>query len=539
MEGILYQQLQDNPKENYLVIYIDTESADNENEFWQKLFNALLEEEFVNKLEIYSKNLWEKFTNIKIEKITTSAVNFGEGEVLDYSQPFYEFFKIIKLKGFTLEESKTFLLALANKNEKKKIQNIIKNDSQRIEIIRRLTGGVPRTLVMLFDIFLDEKGDSFEDLLKILDEVTPLYKHRMDDLPAQLQDIVHTIAINWDGIFTKEIALKTRMQSKAISAQLKKYEIVEARTVGKNKIYKIKERFFNIWYLMRFGRKKDRQRVEWLIAFLTSWCTKEELENKAEGLITKLKDGQVKVSHAFHMTEALRHSDLSLKIETDLTKELKTYLKKIDSNFFDEISQTDSEVILKSLDLRNENKIDEAILLLKKSKSSGDMILFYITEFYYDKKDFEKSENYHNKLFKNNNKTLNSFYFSMYLLERNKFAHSYIKIEEFIKKNLNNKNILYITVLLLFLISKKQYLKAKEFLEDKEYNFKEKLKPIWFALMTLMQKEYPNEIKKMGSELEESVSDILKDIKKLEKDNNSQEKQWNTLLYLKKSYPLF
>ena len=39
--------LQDEPKDGYIVVYIDTESADSENEFWQKLFNALLEEEFV------------------------------------------------------------------------------------------------------------------------------------------------------------------------------------------------------------------------------------------------------------------------------------------------------------------------------------------------------------------------------------------------------------------------------------------------------------------------------------------------------------
>ena len=51
------------------------------------------------------------------------------------------------------------------------------------------------------------------------------------------------------------------------------------------------------------------------------------------------------------------------------------------------------------------------------------------------------------------------------------------------------------------LISKKQYNKAKAFLELKEYNLKEKIKPTWYALMHYMQDEYPNEIKKMGSEL--------------------------------------
>ena len=514
-------------------------------------------DELIGKLSIKEQRRFrEILLSSKIFKIIGGSTKMLE-QHYDYSQPFYEFFKIIKLKGFTLEESKTFLLALANKNEKKKIQNIIKNDSQRIEIIRRLTGGVPRTLVMLFDIFLDEKGDSFEDLLKILDEVTPLYKHRMDDLPAQLQDIVHTIAINWDGIFTKEIALKTKMQSKAVAAQLKKlekYEIVEATTVGKNKIYKIKERFFNIWYLMRFGRKKDRQRVEWLIAFLTSWCTKEELANKAEGLITKLKDGQVKVSHAFHMAEALRHSNLSLDIEINLTKELKLYLKSSNSSFYNEISETDNELILQSIGLRDENKTDEAINLLIKSKRNGKQLLFELAESYLENKKFIEAEEIYIKLVDLKDPSENSLFylyvmlnkfndrvksimskifiniaeesyflaFSKALLYKDFFSNSYDRIYEFLNSDQNEKDkALYFSRYLILLISKKQYVKAKEFLEDKEYNFKEKLKPIWFALMTLMQKEYPNEIKKMGSELEESVSDILKEIKELEEDKNN------------------
>ena len=114
--------LQDNPEENYLVLYIDTESADNENEFWQKLFNALLEEEFINKLKIYSNTLWKKFTNIKIEKITMSGVNFGSGEVLDYSEAFE---KMIK----DLDSDKKLLIMLDEFAQT--VENIIKYEDKR------------------------------------------------------------------------------------------------------------------------------------------------------------------------------------------------------------------------------------------------------------------------------------------------------------------------------------------------------------------------------------------------------------------------
>ena len=49
--------LLDNP-EDKVVLYIDTESANkNENEFWKKLFNKLMNEEFINTLQNRVKNL--------------------------------------------------------------------------------------------------------------------------------------------------------------------------------------------------------------------------------------------------------------------------------------------------------------------------------------------------------------------------------------------------------------------------------------------------------------------------------------------------
>lgn len=471
----------------------------------------------------------------------------------DYSKPFYEFFKIIKLKGFDKKESKKFLLSLAQEDEyKQKIEEIIENNPERIEVIRQLTGGVPRTLVMLFDIFLDDSGDAFDDLLRILDEVTPLYKHRMDALPTQLQEIVHTLAINWDGMLTNEIAKKTRIESKAVSAQLKKlekYEIIESESIGKNNIYKIKERFFNIWYLMRFGRKKDKQRVAWLINFLTSWCTKEELEEKAVEFKNKIKSGVVKPLHAFYMTEALRYTDLNIETDLRLKEELENYLKNIGSSFCNQLSESDNELFYRVYKLEKENRIDEAINILINSKRRSEDVLFKIYNLYEDIGDYKNSERYLQKIFnwskeEFKNKILSTyifknkynvrvkellierynvqnenyvfFIFIIRLVASEKFHESYERVIELLNLELNEElQQMYITWYITSLLTKKQYFLAKKLLELEEYNLKEKLKPSWYALMTYMQDEYPNEIKKMGSELQESVNEIIRNIEGL------------------------
>jgi len=90
--SIMYKIL-DNPRTGYIPIYIDTESADSENEFWEKLFNALLEENFIDKLETKAKTLWSKLKNIRIKKISVTGVEFADGEMLDYKESFKKLIK--------------------------------------------------------------------------------------------------------------------------------------------------------------------------------------------------------------------------------------------------------------------------------------------------------------------------------------------------------------------------------------------------------------------------------------------------------------
>ena len=48
-----------------------------------------------------------------------------------------------------------------------------------------------------------------------------------------------------------------------------------------------------------------------------------------------------------------------------------------------------------------------------------------------------------------------------------------------------------------------------------EYQLKERYKPIWYTLMTLMQDDFPHEVKKMGSELKGTVDEVLEEIERL------------------------
>jgi tetratricopeptide (TPR) repeat protein len=266
-------------------------------------------------------------TSRRIRIVGASAITLEQH--YDQGKPFFQFFIMKSLDGLNAEETRELLLGLGDEEQTQKMEEILRIRPGKVEALRRLTSGVPRTLILLFEIFLDDHGSALHDLDMLLDRVTPLYKHRLDDLPPQQQAIVTAIALGWDAMSTKEIAQKTRLASKLVSAQLNQLEknriVRRIPTSTKNHLYQLEERFFNIWCLMRLGRKNDRRRATWLVRFLETWCDEQELAERAERHLSDLQKGKLALRHALLWSQALmqslRNPDLQQRV-LDITLEV-------------------------------------------------------------------------------------------------------------------------------------------------------------------------------------------------------------------------
>lgn len=314
----------------------------------------------------------------------------------------FKLFKKIPLKGLSNNEIKTLLLKLSESDSSKsKIQKIINQHPERIEILRLLTGGVTRTIVSLYKIFIDNVGGkSIRDLQLTLDAVTPLYKHNMDDLPKNQQKIVDVIAKSWDATSVKEISKNTRIESKVISAQIRQLEkkqiIEKIPTDTKNHLYQIKERFFNIWYLMRYGRKHDRKRVIWLVRFLESWCSKEELENRISSHISYLQSGQYDEEAASLLGEAY----LACKsIGVDLKKELlSSSIKFLPENLTKGLGMNDSDLFKTAFE--HYKKSEYSLAIKNALEIKDEKIYGFLADNYLRADDIENALKYSDLLLK-------------------------------------------------------------------------------------------------------------------------------------------
>jgi energy-coupling factor transporter ATP-binding protein EcfA2 len=211
-------------------------------------------------------------------------------EALAYESAFYDFFHIHELGPLAEDEARELVLELAKQAQAPEVETIVRSDPGRFKALYVLTGGMPRTLVLLQGILAaGESSRVEEDLERLLDQLTPYYKARFEDLPTQSQLIVNTVALHWHPMTAAECASHTQIGINVVSAQLdrlcrqgvlSKVSLSETGKLG----FQMAERFFNIWYLMRASRRL-RRRLRWLVEFLRVFYGDRELRLRAETLL--------------------------------------------------------------------------------------------------------------------------------------------------------------------------------------------------------------------------------------------------------------
>jgi Tfp pilus assembly protein PilF len=208
---------------------------------------------------------------------------------------FYDFFQVSVLERLGQDELLACLrrLAEARGEEGKRVREVIARDPGRIRTLYDLTGGNPRTLVLLYLLLeLDAGGDVMSDLERLLDQVTVLYKARVEDLAPQARVVLDALALNWNPATAADVSRLSGLDTPAASTQLDrllKAGIVEKVGISTSSraAFQLGERFFNIWYLMRHGPRRQRTRLRWLTGFLAGFYSPKQLRERGKTLLMR------------------------------------------------------------------------------------------------------------------------------------------------------------------------------------------------------------------------------------------------------------
>lgn len=242
-----------------------------------------------------------------------------------------EIFKMEVMKGLSLDETVETLRKLAESNHVNHILTLIENDPGRIKALHTLTGGNPRTIVLLYKVLKQnlENGNILNDLDGLLDRVTPVYKTRFEDFPQQAQQLVDALALHWDPITAHHLAELLDWPVNQVSAQLSRLEqqgVVEKQPppTGKRVAFQLAERFFNIWYLMRYGRLRSRQKLLWLARFLRIFCHPAELQSHAGQCLRKDITESSEADYNMVLAHAVDDAGLRMALENQALAALLT-----------------------------------------------------------------------------------------------------------------------------------------------------------------------------------------------------------------------
>jgi tetratricopeptide (TPR) repeat protein len=219
-------------------------------------------------------------------------------EARNYDQALYNFFRTWNLDSLDATQLHELLRQRAAVDNQPDFEERIKQNRARIEVLHYFTGGNPRLILMLYRIIAtSEFIEVRRGLEKLLDEVTPYYKAKIEILPPQQRKILDHVARisgrTGEGLTPTRIAQETRLPVNQVSTQLKRLSdlgyVRAANVRTRNSYYSLAEPLYAIWHQMRFGRE-SRQRMEWLIEFLKSWYTNREMVEETEHLAEKFRE---------------------------------------------------------------------------------------------------------------------------------------------------------------------------------------------------------------------------------------------------------
>lgn len=337
--------------------------------------------------------------------IGASAVEI-EG-TFDYGAPFYDAFQISYLNKLSFEELLDILNNLAKVTNAKEILANIHEEIARIKTIHQLTGGNPRTAVMLFKIIV--KGFSKEindDLEALLDEITPLYKARFEELSVQMQIIVDAIALHWDPMNLEQLRTETRLENNQLSPQLKRLvelgwlEKLDAYK-AKGSAYQISERFFNIWFLMRRSSRRQKKELYCLSKFLETFYG-DDLHTMARNSLAIESRSLNHITYNLAMAEVVKDEDLKKQLTDKCHKDLKDEAKG-NPDILKQFDMSDDEGELVKVNDEFLN-LEKYFLEAVKENEADDEAWFNLASFYQDFKKKIEAEKAYLKAIEINNK---------------------------------------------------------------------------------------------------------------------------------------
>lgn len=205
----------------------------------------------------------------------------------DYDRPLYRAFKEVTLRPWSLEETIDFF------NRQRQAVGLPPLDGvklARAKAVAHFIGGTPRLATLLGEALLGDDVIKAADLLnRLVDELTPYYKERIDSLPGRSQKLLDALLRFGEPATQSDLAKRVKANAQPAIAGPFKTLMDERIVVGEKAhgsaeiLYRVADRVFAHYYRRRIvAHGSETCALEALVDLLAQFFTPEELKQKAE-----------------------------------------------------------------------------------------------------------------------------------------------------------------------------------------------------------------------------------------------------------------
>jgi len=197
-----------------------------------------------------------------------------------YDEAFFNYFGQVPLGRLTAEEVSDLLRLRANFDGNHEFLKELPSHLSKVRAIVHLSGGNPRLILMLYELLTQREAATIVQCLRrLVDELTPLLKHEIENLPPQQRRIIHALMEKGGAAQPTDLVERTRLPLNAITTQLgrlKEAQFVEVLGGGKGRTanYIVPDKLFAVWYQMRY-LGQNRRRIEMFVEVLRVWFEEE------------------------------------------------------------------------------------------------------------------------------------------------------------------------------------------------------------------------------------------------------------------------
>ncbi len=197
--------------------------------------------------------------------------------------PFFQFFRIYPLESLSLPEAVELVEKSVLYRGDVELARILRtpHGRKRIRVIHHIAGGNHRVYAIFAQFLTCESIEEMVNpVLRTLDDLTPYYQAKMQELSDQQRKIVGMLCERRGAIPVKEIARQCMTSPQTASSQLsllKERGYLRSDSVGRESYYELAEPLMRLCVELKKNRGGP---IRLLVDFLRFWFSVEELQSR-------------------------------------------------------------------------------------------------------------------------------------------------------------------------------------------------------------------------------------------------------------------